>query len=70
MVRDALRAPHHEGKKLSLRPLVVNSFRLAEHASLSPHPEEPRSGVSKDVATVRASWFETRFALLTMRGES
>jgi hypothetical protein len=34
---------------------------------LSPHPEEPRSGVSKDEA--RASWFETREdALLTMRG--
>src|SRR5260221_11684334 len=32
----------------------------------SPHPEEPRSGVSKDGP--RASWFETREdALLTMR---
>ena len=31
-----------------------------------PHPEEPRSGVSKDGP--RASWFETREdALLTMR---
>jgi hypothetical protein len=36
-----------------------------------PHPEEPRSGVSKDEATGPASWFETREdALLTMRGMS
>jgi hypothetical protein len=35
--------------------------------ALTPHPEEPRSGVSKDEAEVEASWFETRFALLTMR---
>src|SRR5215470_2487996 len=32
-----------------------------------PHPEEPRSGVSKDAGPSVASWFETRFALLTMR---
>jgi hypothetical protein len=33
-----------------------------------PHPEEPRSGVSKDGRAIRASWFETReAALLTMR---
>src|SRR4051794_10658638 len=39
---------------------------------IDPHPEEPAlAGVSKDVATARASWFETRcFAmLLTMRAE-
>jgi hypothetical protein len=32
-------------------------------------PEEPRSGVPKDVARAVASWFETRgmAALLTMR---
>jgi hypothetical protein len=37
--------------------------------ALSPHPEEPRSGVSKDETKVGASWFETREdALLTMRG--
>jgi hypothetical protein len=36
---------------------------------LIPHPEEPRSGVSKDEG--RASWFETReAALLTMRNKS
>jgi hypothetical protein len=34
---------------------------------LPPHPEEPRSGVSKGEATGGASWFETRCALLTMR---
>src|SRR6201994_1692463 len=33
----------------------------------SPHPEEPRSGVSKDAGPFVASWFETRVALLTMR---
>src|SRR5882757_3686503 len=32
-----------------------------------PHPEEPQSGVSKDAGPSMASWFETRFALLTMR---
>jgi hypothetical protein len=36
---------------------------------LFPHPEKPRSGVSKGEATDRASWFETRFALLAMRVE-
>ena len=36
----------------------------------SPHPEEPRSGVSKDAGPSVASWFETReVALLTMRGQ-
>jgi len=25
-----------------------------------PHPEEPRSGVSKDEVMTEASWFETR----------
>src|SRR5262249_10839936 len=35
----------------------------------APHPEEPRSGVSKDAGPSVASWFETREdALLTMRG--
>jgi hypothetical protein len=34
-----------------------------------PHPEErPFGRVSKDEARTVASWFETRFALLTMRG--
>jgi hypothetical protein len=33
-----------------------------------PHPEEPRSGVSKDEATDGLAWFETAPArLLTMR---
>jgi hypothetical protein len=33
-----------------------------------PHPEEPRSGVSKDAGPPVASWFATREdALLTMR---
>src|ERR1700759_3935100 len=27
---------------------------------VAPHPEEPRSGVSKDEAKIGASWFETR----------
>jgi enoyl-CoA hydratase/carnithine racemase len=33
----------------------------------APHPEEPQSGVTKDEGPSLASWFETRFALLTMR---
>jgi hypothetical protein len=37
--------------------------------NLSPHPEERGTRVSKDVATSRASWFETALThLLTMRG--
>jgi hypothetical protein len=37
-------------------------------SALSPHPEEPRSGVSKDEADGGASWFETALTrLLTMR---
>jgi hypothetical protein len=33
-----------------------------------PHPEEPRSGVSKDEATDGPAWFETALTrLLTMR---
>src|SRR5581483_10312722 len=36
--------------------------------ALFPHPEEPRSGVSKDEGPSGASWFETALArLLTMR---
>jgi hypothetical protein len=34
----------------------------------TPHPEEPRSGVSKDAGPTVASWFETaQERLLTMR---
>jgi hypothetical protein len=33
-----------------------------------PHPEEPRSGVSKDEGRIVASWFEkAQGRLLTMR---
>jgi len=58
---------------------VVAGAKNSEAAdTIVPHPEEPRSGVSKDEeprsgvskdeATNRASWFETREdALLTMR---
>src|SRR5581483_6816479 len=36
--------------------------------ALFPHPEEPRSGVSKDEGPCGASWFETALVrLLTMR---
>jgi hypothetical protein len=38
----------------------------AGHFDEGPHPEEARSAVSKD-DELSASWFETRFALLTMR---
>jgi hypothetical protein len=38
----------------------------ASYRTRRPHPEEPRSGVSKDGS--RASWFETALKrLLTMR---
>jgi hypothetical protein len=44
-------------------------------STLNPHPEEAQSAVSRDEARTSpshggkrpASWFETRFALLTMR---
>jgi len=41
----------------------------ASQGALSPHPEElALASVSKDVATVGASWFETALTrLLTMR---
>src|SRR4029453_14527036 len=32
----------------------------AEWGGSDPHPEEPRSGVSKDAGPSVASWFETR----------
>ena len=44
------------------------ALALLHHSLSIPRPEEPRSGVSKDVGHRRAAWFETRFALLTMRG--
>jgi hypothetical protein len=73
MVRDGARAPpHHEGEKLFLRKLVVNTIGFAGNR-LNPHPEERRLGrVSKDEAAGGASWFETRgvAALLTMRGKT
>ena len=31
-----------------LRPLAVDQDQLPRHATISAHPEEPRSGVSKD----------------------
>ena len=35
---------------------------------INPHPEEPAKRASRRMqATDGASWFETRFALLTMR---
>ena len=40
--------------------LVGNNRAPVQGILVSPHPEEPRSGVSKDEATDRASWFETR----------
>jgi hypothetical protein len=41
----------------------------ASQVTLSPHPEElARASVSKDVAQIEASWFETALTrLLTMR---
>jgi hypothetical protein len=38
--------------KLSIRFVMAGP-------DLSPHPEELRSGVSKDEADIVASWFET-----------
>jgi hypothetical protein len=49
---------------------IVIPGRCASKVLVSfPHPEQPRSGVSKDEAEIGPSWFETREdALLTMRG--
>jgi len=44
------RGPHDDGSKRR---------RLLQRCGSRPHPEERESGVSKDEATSRASWFET-----------
>jgi hypothetical protein len=51
------------------RGLRLSSIHLAAASDpAAPHPEERGTRVSKDVATGRASWFETALArLLTMR---
>src|SRR6202000_459606 len=41
------------------------SFQLGHLQLAHPHPEEPRSGVTRDGP--RTSWLEMRYALLTMR---
>jgi hypothetical protein len=47
---------------------AVRSKKQRRAKAPEPHPEEPRSGVSKDEATGRARWFETApRRLLTMR---
>jgi hypothetical protein len=40
--------------------LVGTNRAPVQEILASPHPEEPRSGVSKDVVTNRAAWLETR----------
>jgi hypothetical protein len=43
-------------------------FGMSDSLLAIPHPEEPRSGVSKDAGPTAASWFETaQRRLLTMR---
>jgi hypothetical protein len=46
-------------------PYLTSSFPGRDR--LIPHPEERVSGVSKDEARATASWFETGFALLTVK---
>jgi hypothetical protein len=62
------RTGRHKRVYARLKHLSYGCLTIEASTTSNPHPEEPRSGVSKDAGP--ASWFETHslsLVLLTMR---